>query len=163
DRRRTIERYAFPPQESSVREGDELHARDGKVGEVVAIDPVGGVVEIRRSGKAGPPTAVFEHSFVSGRTMADALFRFGEWVAGHGLGAEGPFRAGRDLLLLRPPRLSAGATLEGSDDSVVGAARRVGLGLDRGVLVIQGPPGAGKTFTAARMILDLVRDGRQVG
>jgi uncharacterized protein len=31
------------------------------------------------------------------------------------------------------------------------------------VLPIQGPPGAGKTFTGARMICDLVRDGRRVG
>jgi uncharacterized protein len=32
-----------------------------------------------------------------------------------------------------------------------------------GVLAIQGPPGAGKTFTGARMICELVRRGKKVG
>ena len=31
------------------------------------------------------------------------------------------------------------------------------------VLPIQGPPGSGKTFTGARMIVELVRQGRRVG
>src|SRR5690606_2971830 len=35
--------------------------------------------------------------------------------------------------------------------------------IERGVLPIQGPPGAGKTFTAARMICALVKDGKKVG
>ena len=35
--------------------------------------------------------------------------------------------------------------------------------LDNSVLAIQGPPGAGKTFTGARMICELVRQGKKVG
>ena len=31
------------------------------------------------------------------------------------------------------------------------------------MLPIQGPPGSGKTFTGARMIVELVRQGRRVG
>ena len=164
--KRTVERYSFPPQETGVREGDKLHARDlGEVGEVAAIDPVAGVLDIRkRSAAAGRhASAVFEHRVVSGGVMGDSLFRLGEWVVGHGVDAPGAGRAARDLLLNLPPRLAAGATLAGDDPSVVEAARRVALALEHGVLVIQGPPGAGKTFTAARMICDLVRAGRKVG
>jgi uncharacterized protein len=43
------------------------------------------------------------------------------------------------------------------------AAVRLGLSLDGGTLAIQGPPGSGKTYTAAQMIVGLVRDGRRVG
>jgi KaiC/GvpD/RAD55 family RecA-like ATPase len=32
-----------------------------------------------------------------------------------------------------------------------------------GILAIQGPPGAGKTSTGARMICELVRQGKTVG
>jgi hypothetical protein len=46
---------------------------------------------------------------------------------------------------------------------VVEAACRVGLALDNSVLPIQGPPGAGKTFTGARMICQLVNHGKKVG
>ena len=35
--------------------------------------------------------------------------------------------------------------------------------MDRSVLPIQGPPGAGKTFTGARMICQLVNQGKKVG
>lgn len=38
-----------------------------------------------------------------------------------------------------------------------------GLALDHSVLPIQGPPGAGKTFTGARMICELVNCGKKVG
>ena len=35
--------------------------------------------------------------------------------------------------------------------------------LDHSLLAIQGPPGAGKTYTGARMICELVRQGKRVG
>jgi Ni2+-binding GTPase involved in maturation of urease and hydrogenase len=35
--------------------------------------------------------------------------------------------------------------------------------LDTSAVPIQGPPGAGKTFTGARMICELVRNGKKVG
>ena len=42
-------------------------------------------------------------------------------------------------------------------------AVRVANELDNTVLAIQGPPGAGKTFTGARMICALVQQGKRVG
>ena len=43
------------------------------------------------------------------------------------------------------------------------AARRLAVDLDESCLAIQGPPGSGKTYTGARMILDVVRAGQRVG
>src|SRR6202034_4165974 len=44
------------------------------------------------------------------------------------------------------------------------ANRLVGsLAHEASVLPIQGPPGSGKTFTGARMIVELVKQGRRVG
>ena len=48
-------------------------------------------------------------------------------------------------------------------ESVSEAANRLAVSLDSSVLAVQGPPGAGKTFTGARMICELVRSGRKVG
>ena len=77
----------------------------------------------------------------------------------------GPFRAGRDLLLKRPPRLAAAVEgqLRDPDEDVVAAAVRLAGTLDDGVLPIQGPPGSGKTYTGARMIVALAREGKRVG
>lgn len=43
------------------------------------------------------------------------------------------------------------------------AALRIAPLLNGGVFPIQGPPGAGKTFTGARMICRLVVEGKTVG
>ena len=163
--RRKLERYSFPPQETQIREGDELHTRNGKTGEVAAMHMEAALIDIRRSRNAEgtPLVAAFRHKMIPGGAMADALFRLGEWVDAHGIDAPGAYRCGRDLLLGLPPRLRAGATLERGAGTMVEAARRVGMDLERGTLVIQGPPGAGKTFTSAHMICDLVATGRRVG
>src|SRR5205823_1645702 len=46
---------------------------------------------------------------------------------------------------------------------VTAAATRLSLQIDNVVLPIQGPPGARKTYTAARMICGLLREGKKVG
>jgi hypothetical protein len=86
--------------------------------------------------------------------------RLGTWVAEHGVDAPGPYRAGRDLLLHRTPR--PGAEIVAGEDTLA-AARGWVAALDHSVLPIQGPPGAGKTYTGARMITSLVRAGKKVG
>ena len=40
---------------------------------------------------------------------------------------------------------------------------KVANDLDRSYLCIQGPPGAGKSYTAVRIIGDLIRKGKRIG
>ena len=86
-------------------------------------------------------------------------------MADHGIDADGPDRAVRDLLIGRPPRAGQpeGEALAPPGETDLEAARRLALTLDRTVLPIQGPPGAGKTFSGARMIVTLLDAGRRVG
>jgi superfamily I DNA and/or RNA helicase len=48
-------------------------------------------------------------------------------------------------------------------ESDLAAACRLAECLEDGTLAIQGPPGSGKTYTGARMIVRLVQDGRRIG
>lgn len=95
----------------------------------------------------------------------EALQRLAQWVLDHGIDAAGDFQASRDLLLRRRPDGSprGGVTLVRDGEAVQDAARRLALGLDRGVLAVQGPPGSGKSSVGARMIVDLVAAGKRVG
>ena len=70
-----------------------------------------------------------------------------------------------DLLNRRPARVRghAGGPLVRSEETAEDAERRVVEDLDNSTLVIQGPPGSGKTTTAARMILHLLSNGQRVG
>lgn len=160
-----IHRYRFPPQEAEIRGGEELRNLGGaKLGKVEAIAFDNNTVDIKkRQDTAGlHPKAVFAHSYVGGQVMADALVRIGEYVADHGLHGDGAYQAGRDLLLRESPRVG-GEPLHRNGETTVEAAVRLCGHLVGGILPVQGPPGAGKTFTGARMICELVRHGKAVG
>jgi len=76
---------------------------------------------------------------------------------------ESGYKASLELLLSRPPRLREEIFRAREGEGAVEFATRIGPDLDETILAIQGPPGAGKTFTGARMICELVRRGLRVG
>jgi hypothetical protein len=106
-------------------------------------------------------------TIVDSEPMRNSLLRHGSWVADHGINGLGPFRAARDLLLRQPPRASLDnvETLIDERQHVTDAARQFVLSLSSqvSVLPIQGPPGSGKTYTGARMVVELVRLGKRIG
>ena len=165
-------RYRFSAQEYDV-EGVDVHdpqlaEGETKTGTAVAVDDVARTVDVRRSKKweGQHPTAIVPLNIYRATAQQDALMRFGEWVAANGIASDAPgWRAARDLLLRRPPRAgqNLGELLKRDGESGKDAACRLGPQLDGTTLAIQGPPGSGKTYTGARMILDLVRAGRKVG
>lgn len=163
--RAPIQRYRFPPQEIELRGGETLHIDSRrKLGTVEAISPDGGTIDIKKrmDTAAVHPHAAFAHDMVRTDVIADALFRLGMHVAENAIDGVGSYQAARDLLLRVPPRLG-GEPLLLPNESAMAAAVRVAPKLASGVLPIQGPPGAGKTFTAAQMICALVKAGKKVG
>jgi hypothetical protein len=94
--------------------------------------------------------------------LAESLFRIGECVADNGMEGDGDHRAARDLLMALAPRLR-GQALQQDGERALATAMRVALSIDRSVFPVQGPPGAGKTYTGARMICALARDGKRIG
>jgi predicted RecB family nuclease len=161
------DRYSFEKQETDIRAGEELCAKKDKIGEAAGIDIVARFVDIKKTKKTADihPSAV--HAKEVGpdtEVLADALYRIGAWVDANGVDSPGSYRAARDLLLRRAPRLVAGSqVLIVPGETTLNAAKRLGPMLDHSVLAIQGPPGAGKTFTGAHMICELVRRGKRVG
>ncbi|MGD8276295.1 MAG: DEAD/DEAH box helicase, partial [Thiohalocapsa sp.] len=83
-------------------------------------------------------------------------------VAEHGIKGDGKYRAARALLLNEPPHLG-GQPIRMDGESGLQAALRVAGALEGGVFPIQGPPGTGKSYTGARMICQMVADGKKVG
>jgi predicted RecB family nuclease len=161
------DRYFFDPQRSNVRAGKELYFAGEKFGEVVVIDHVNGVVDVKKTKKtaeAHPSTVYMWSSPLPTDAQAASLYRIGEWVAANGVDAPGRYRAGRDLLLRRPPRLLHGEKLAPlASETPENTATRIVLALQDSVFAIQGPPGSGKTYTGARMICELVKRGKTIG
>jgi len=169
--------YRFPPQDYDLPRGVEVYdpakqqanpagmIKDWKTGEVVAIDDAERTIDIKRDVHDPHPRAIVPLNVYRTPEQRASLFLLGEWVANNGIEGDGPFQAARDLLLRRPPRAGQleGASLRLTHETDLQAARRLALMLDRTTLAIQGPPGSGKTYAGARMVLDLVRAGKRVG
>ncbi len=160
-----VHRYSFPLQETELRGGEDLYNVGGtKIGSTVTVsfDERWIDVKKRMDSVNVHPAAMFGHKAVNPRILAESLVRIGEYVAEHGIEGEGPYQAARDLLRRVPPRIS-GQPIQLADETTLDAAMRVAPLINGGVFPIQGPPGAGKTHTGARMICALVQAGKTVG
>ncbi len=164
----TVHRYSFPLQDSTIERALELHDPKTKdrTGELHDIDYEALTIDIKRGPKlanAPHPTALVPYEIVNAGVMRESLLRLGDWVAANGIDAEGPYCAARELLLGRAPRLKHGVVEDFTGVDSVGRAKQIALLLDNTVLPIQGPPGSGKTFTGAQMVVELVSSGKKVG
>jgi hypothetical protein len=165
-----VHRYSFPEQEAFLEEGRELYevgeTRD-RIGKVFSFDLGTCTLDIQKYGRSVSlhPASVMVNERVPPAPVDRALLTFAASVAAHGVEGEGPYRAARDLLLAARPRLRGGSAggLRRPGEDVVVAAIRLARSLEDSILPIQGPPGSGKTWTGARMILELLRDGKRVG
>lgn len=165
-KRAPVHRYRFPAQETSLRGSERLHVpgEGSELGNIVDLNTHEYTIDVKKrvASANNHPEAVFAHDIVSSKVLKDALVRIGEHVVGHGIETGGPYGAARDLLLRQPPRLN-GEPVRRQDESALDAALRIAAVADFGVLPVQGPPGAGKTYTGARMICELVSKGARVG
>ncbi len=169
-----LQRFRFPLQDHGLKAGrdvinPETVQDDGAktCGTVHELDEIGLIVTLKRTTgqlQQGVPKALIPLEYFSTDVIRASLLRTADWVLAHGIDAHGLGRAARDLLLRRPPRTrEPGPQLGFAGESPLEAAVRLGRSLDGGTLAIQGPPGSGKTYTAAQMIVALVRAGRRVG
>lgn len=163
DKKSSIDLYIFPSQECDIRAGDKLKAGDGNsFGEVISIDTTKGEINIKK----GPgikdihPSSVFKHTDVPDKEKEESIVRLATWVAENGIDTIGDYQSGRDLLVNLVPRTKA--NFQNNDDPQTKAVAWV-QALENGVLPIQGPPGSGKSHTAAEMILALIQSGMKVG
>ncbi|CAN5712228.1 TM0106 family RecB-like putative nuclease [soil metagenome] len=174
DPQKVIHRYRFEAQEHKVGNRSDLH--DPRLPPFAEGQSVKGAVDkdaltleiVRPADWPGPhPTSLVPVDRIPIGGLQDALVRLAEWVTEHGIDSPEPaYRAVRDLLLRCAPRVAGlppGSPLKANDESGSDAASRLARQLDGTTLPIQGPPGSGKTYSGARMILELVRDGRRVG
>lgn len=157
-----------PPAPSGLGDGDPDRRASGSAS-VVEITESGGVpvdVTIQeltpKNGEifAEMPMALAPGPPVMTKALEAAIEDVAVGVA-HGL-PEMPLTASLDILLRRNPRGAVLAPVadDGYAEPIAAALR----GLDSSYLAVHGPPGTGKTFTAARVIADLVtRDGWLVG
>ncbi|MEJ2858476.1 MULTISPECIES: TM0106 family RecB-like putative nuclease [unclassified Saccharothrix] len=106
------------------------------------------------------PVAVLPGSPVRPSPKDEAVYELARTVVDH-LPALPP-HPGVDLVRRTPPRLRSSDGLPHTEDVITDVIASVDA-LDNSTLAVQGPPGAGKTYLAGRLIAHLIRGGKSVG
>ncbi len=174
-KRSVIFEFEFDPdQETKVELGSicKFHHDSSLSGEVVKFDQEEGKLEIkfgpstfeRLKGLPGVTTLI-PFKLITTDALADAIFGIAT-----DLNAKLPTLTLpphlKDFLLRLSPLCegrSRGEALIREGHELVEEACKIALGLKCSSLCLQGPPGAGKTYTAANMIAQLLRAGHRVG
>lgn len=164
-----IHRYEFPIQDHSIDRalGVDDPDTENSAGTVESLDELNRTIDLKRGKKSDKPhpTALIPNNYIDSDKQVESLMRLASWIVDNGIANEAKeFQSARDALLHRAPRIT-GATVEAISAaySPLEAAKELALALDSSILPIQGPPGSGKTFTGAHMILALVNAGKRVG
>jgi uncharacterized protein len=158
--------FRFPDQETKLKTGDDAMRIDTleSVGDLVVDEALRQV-----SFKVGPSRRPPEGRFSIGpaqpfnnRPLRDALRRY----AASRVGNDGRYPAIDAFLARQTPRIAGiwpGMPIVEESAELLPQVIRAVTHLDRSYLFVQGPPGAGKTYTGSRVIVALLKQGKRVG
>jgi uncharacterized protein len=166
DKRSLIHTFRFPAQDFKLRLGDhpDLAETLKHAGEIVDLDDDRFTVSLRIGKNAPPFPAAF--SLIPGQpintdVLREAIYRYAEAV----IAGASCYGAITSFLTRRAPTVAGvspgNPIVEGT--TTVDAAVTAICNLTNSYLLVQGPPGAGKTFTAARAIVELLKRGKLIG
>ena len=164
DKKSFLHTLAFPPQQHKLGPGDlpfDPVTRE-PAGAIAELDDVAGMLMLRRGPKlkeVALPRALIPAGPLSTPQQRRALARLASSI----LADDGRYRALRDILERTPPRVRGRAPGGAVQTIDLNAQRALVAGLDASYVFIQGPPGTGKTWTGARLLTELMRQGRRVG
>ncbi len=162
--------YQYPAQEIKLKTGDNVVLVDSLMGlSDFMVDPEQRIVTFKLGKKrefTPGPIDIGAGTPIDQGVLQNALFRYAESLIQALNAAAASSYPAIDALLRREfPLVSgieSGAPLLPENAEVSDIASVIGR-MDHSVIFIQGPPGAGKTYTASHVILDLLKAGKRIG
>lgn len=165
DKRSVIYTYTYPIQETKLRDGSSVTRADNAdaLGDI-RMDVEAKLVQFKvgQSKDAPPPQlSLGPGKPISTAVIQDALFRFADTL----ISGDHRYPALESVLRRDVPSIAGKAPeapmIEGA--ATVEACSAVVLNMQNSYLFIQGPPGAGKTYTGSHVIVALLAAGKRVG
>lgn len=158
--------YSYPEQDFKLRENATCVRTDTTqiFGTLTAIDEDQQLVTIRigKNKEIPQSLSVSAGGPINTAVIKDALFRLADGL----LENHGRFTAALDFLRKAAPRIAGRKPGQPIIDEAREALPQIieaVANLDRSTLFIQGPPGAGKTYTGSHVIAELLARGHRVG
>ena len=166
EKRSFLYTYAFPEQESKLRTGVSATITvSGESVREVVVDEQNCRVSFKRSATKDPlpeGIALGPGMPISAKVLVDALFRFGDSV----INMDGKYPAIEALLSQSLPKIrgkQVGSPIVSMDGESMQEIIEAISNMDQSYVFIQGPPGAGKTYTGSHVIVALLKKGFRVG
>jgi uncharacterized protein len=157
DNKSLIHGFHFPVQQHRLDVGDTVFdpVTRKRAGEIVAVDGVEGTVRLRRGptlAEVPLPSGLIPGGPYSTRDQQEALMRVGRSL----LASDGRYPHLEKLLRREPPLGGARVQCETLEEM-----GRLVRAVEGSYLFVQGPPGAGKTWTGARLVTYLITLGKR--
>jgi len=168
EKRSVVHTFTFPAQDFKLKAGDSPR-RAGNLepaGEVMSIDEDARVIELKLGPSRtllDPGAALIPSGPVGDAALRAAVYRFAEAVRD---GALGKYSAVVSVLRRDYPSIAgreSGVAVVPDGADTLPATIEALLALQDSHLLVQGPPGAGKTYTASQAIVALLAAGMRVG
>jgi uncharacterized protein len=166
EKRSLIYSYCFPSQEYKLRVGTQAVdiAIMKNAGLIVGINEDANIVKIKREASKDPlpqRLSIGPPGPIDSKIIRSAIYRY----ADHVLKVPDKTHVATELLLRSVPLIQgrqSGEAVITSDDLHSDALEAIAA-LKNSYLFIQGPPGAGKTYTSSHIIVDLIKRGKKIG
>ena len=167
DKKSFVHPFTFPAQDFKLKVGDKP-VRSGTLeaaGEIVSLDEDERTIALKLGPSRSPiepGTCLIPEGPIGDKPLREAVHRYAQDVAaGHGRypAITAILRRDRPLLAGRQP----GQPLVADGADTTGGSIEALRALEGSYLLVQGPPGAGKTYTSAQAIVALLADGRRIG
>lgn len=166
DRKSVVHTYLFPEQVSKLKTGDGASiTQTGEPVRELKVDDDNRRVSFKRSVKKDPlPDAVClgPGMPVSSKALTEAVFRFADSL----VEGDGKYRAIEAVLSQSLPTIhgvTVGSPVVPVDKDALPQIIEAISNLESSYLFVQGPPGAGKTYTGSHVIVALLKKGYRVG
>jgi uncharacterized protein len=164
EKRSIVYSFRFPAQDFKMSLGDDVLIADtlAPAGEIVHLDEDKFEISLKRGKNREPLPQRFSlipKGPLGDKALRDAIARYIGAVLD---GNEDQYAAITSILRRDYPRFQ-GLTVIGDDADDVARAIDAIERLDRSHILIQGPPGAGKTHVSAHSIVEMLSRGKRVG
>jgi hypothetical protein len=162
--RSIIYSFRFLAQDFKLRLGDRPRIADplDPAGEIVRLDEDKFEISLKRSNQREPLPEVF--SLIPAGPIGDEVLRgaIARYIGAVLDGNEDRYAATTGILRRGYPRFCGPATIGDDADDLARAIDAIGR-LEWSHILIQGPPGAGKTHASAHAIVELLSRGKRIG
>jgi predicted RecB family nuclease len=164
EKRSIVHSYRFPAQDFKIGLGCDVLIADtlASRGEIVMLDEDAFEISLKRGKNREPLPHRF--SLIPKGPLGDQVLRtaIARYIDAVVKGDEDQYAALTGILRRDYPRFQGLTGLGDDPDEVTRAIRAIGC-LDHSHLLIQGPPGGGKTYTASHAIVEMLARGKRVG